>query len=256
MQIRCPCVVQSFINHNARLYKLFVIGNKYYVVERPSLKNFQAGNKPPIHFDSHTISKPDSSSSIIELDDESQKDSQLEKPSGEIFDQIVSEFRDKLNLSLFGVDVIVEKGTGRHAIIDMNVFPGKKLLGKSRISVSHVIHVLLLCHQMIHEPNVTSLISFSTGYDGVPSFLNDLTDMISDSISEKELNDKIAGGTSGNSITSNIRNPGNSNKVANKVKTARPDGLNDTDSGIDTSDSCDEKKPKGERKFKSTKTIM
>lgn len=41
--IRPPCVVQSFINHNAVLYKVFVVGEAYTVVQRPSLKNFSAG---------------------------------------------------------------------------------------------------------------------------------------------------------------------------------------------------------------------
>lgn len=44
--------------------------------------------------------------------------------SKDTFDQIVAEFRKKLGLTLFGIDVIVERGSGRHAIIDMNVFPG------------------------------------------------------------------------------------------------------------------------------------
>lgn len=48
-----------------------------------------------------------------------------EAASTEIFDKIVSEFGQKLGLSLFGIDVIVERGTGKHAIIDMNVFPGQ-----------------------------------------------------------------------------------------------------------------------------------
>lgn len=41
--IRPPCVIQSFINHNAVLYKVFVVGDSYTVVERPSLKNFPSG---------------------------------------------------------------------------------------------------------------------------------------------------------------------------------------------------------------------
>lgn len=41
--IQPPCVVQNFINHNAVLYKVFVVGESYTVVERPSLKNFSAG---------------------------------------------------------------------------------------------------------------------------------------------------------------------------------------------------------------------
>jgi len=43
VDVRPPSVAQSFLNHNARLFKLFVIKDKYFVVERPSLKNFQAG---------------------------------------------------------------------------------------------------------------------------------------------------------------------------------------------------------------------
>lgn len=35
-----PCVVQTFVNHNAALYKLFVIGQSYTTVLRPSIKNF------------------------------------------------------------------------------------------------------------------------------------------------------------------------------------------------------------------------
>lgn len=41
--IQPPCVIQSFINHNAVLYKVFVVGDSYTVVERPSLKNFPPG---------------------------------------------------------------------------------------------------------------------------------------------------------------------------------------------------------------------
>ena len=33
-------VAQTFINHNAVLYKIFCVGEEYHVVERPSLKNF------------------------------------------------------------------------------------------------------------------------------------------------------------------------------------------------------------------------
>jgi len=43
--IEIPCVAQTFVNHNARLFKVFVIGDKQFVVERPSLKNFIAGGE-------------------------------------------------------------------------------------------------------------------------------------------------------------------------------------------------------------------
>lgn len=37
-----PCVAQSFINHNAVLYKIYTVGHNFSVSERPSLKNFSA----------------------------------------------------------------------------------------------------------------------------------------------------------------------------------------------------------------------
>ena len=41
--IKPPCVIQNFINHNAVLYKVFVVGEAYTVVERPSIRNFPSG---------------------------------------------------------------------------------------------------------------------------------------------------------------------------------------------------------------------
>lgn len=60
-----PCsVAQTFINHNAILYKIYCVGEEYFVVERPSLKNFYSNGKhnfnlaeqfDPILFDCFTI---------------------------------------------------------------------------------------------------------------------------------------------------------------------------------------------------------
>lgn len=33
--------------------------------------------------------------------------------------------QQKLGLTLFGIDVIIENHTGRYAVIDINAFPGK-----------------------------------------------------------------------------------------------------------------------------------
>lgn len=41
--IRPPCVLQSFVNHGAVLHKVFVVGDRHFCVERPSLKNFPSG---------------------------------------------------------------------------------------------------------------------------------------------------------------------------------------------------------------------
>lgn len=188
--VKPPCVAQSFVNHNAKLFKLFVIKDKYYIMERPSLKNFQAGDKETVFFYSHDISKPNSSSSLTELDeldklrleqlmsrvrleekemdrdgsiidaadidDDNNKNSKsnflnnnnIEQqlpsennnakqqtsgnthnnsplmPSNERLDKIVRIFSEKLGLTFYGIDIIIENETSRYAIIDMNTFPG------------------------------------------------------------------------------------------------------------------------------------
>lgn len=41
--IQPPCVVQTFVNHNARLFKIFLIGRRRFIIQRPSIKNLFAG---------------------------------------------------------------------------------------------------------------------------------------------------------------------------------------------------------------------
>lgn len=119
-----PCVTQDFINHNAILYKVFIVDDHFYVVERPSLKNFYQRDCAfdTIFFSSHDISKSGSNSkwSII-----SEEDAHLgAKPKYEILEKIVKQIVTIFGLILVGVDVVIENHTEKYAIIDVNVFPG------------------------------------------------------------------------------------------------------------------------------------
>ena len=40
--IEVPCVAQTFVNHNAKLFKIFVVGDQHFIVERPSVKKFKS----------------------------------------------------------------------------------------------------------------------------------------------------------------------------------------------------------------------
>lgn len=121
--VQPPCVVQNFINHNAVLYKVFVVGESYTVVQRPSLKNFSAGmsDRKSIFFNSHNVSKPESSSVLTELD---KIEGVFERPSDEVIRQLSRALRQALGVSLFGIDIIINNQTGQHAVIDINAFPG------------------------------------------------------------------------------------------------------------------------------------
>ncbi|KAI1284949.1 Inositol-tetrakisphosphate 1-kinase [Halotydeus destructor] len=201
-EVKPPCVAQSFINHNARLFKVFVMKDKYNVIERPSLKNFKAADVANIHFDSHDISKPNSSSFLTELDDDEEGDVVTSTLQPERVNQIVKTIRNQLGLYLFGIDIIIEQGTGRYAIIDINLFPG---------------------------------------YDGVDNFLEELCDLIVDEIAQQRVrvqsdSNQLKGSTDKPKEATKSLSPatGKSNEVQ----------ILETDSGIDTSDSCDEKKNK------------
>jgi len=46
--VQPPCVVQTFVNHNARLFKIFIIGRRRFIIQRPSIKNLFAGGIFPV----------------------------------------------------------------------------------------------------------------------------------------------------------------------------------------------------------------
>ncbi|KAJ8290365.1 hypothetical protein GJAV_G00011920 [Gymnothorax javanicus] len=118
-----PCVIQSFINHNAVLYKVFVVGESYTVVERPSLKNFPSGpaDRKAIFFNSHNVSKPESSSDLTSRDN---VEGVSLPPNDDVIRELSKSLRQALGVSLFGIDVIINNQTGQHAVIDINAFPG------------------------------------------------------------------------------------------------------------------------------------
>ncbi|GAV08944.1 hypothetical protein RvY_18562 [Ramazzottius varieornatus] len=127
--IKVPCVAQSFVNHDAVLYKVFVIADNFYVVRRPSFENFHSTDLPPVVFDSQNIS----SASWLYEDPSTKFQSSISPTSvsakpvfeldSKIVQRIVRGVRKQFGLSLIGIDLIVEKASGRYAIIDVNAFP-------------------------------------------------------------------------------------------------------------------------------------
>lgn len=144
--IQPPCVVQNFINHNAVLYKVFVVGDSYTVVQRPSLKNFSAGtsDRESIFFNSHNVSKPESSSVLTALD---KIEGVFERPSDEVIRELSRALRQALGVSLFGIDIIINNQTGQHAVIDVNAFPGYE--GVSEFFTDLLNHIATI----LQDPN-------------------------------------------------------------------------------------------------------
>lgn len=120
-----PCVAQEFVNHNAILYKIYIVGENFHVVERPSFKNFYEKDCTALNtifFSSHDICKSGSKSKWSILTEEDIP--MTVKPKYEILKKIVKRITELFGLLLVGVDVVIENHTGKYAIIDVNMFPG------------------------------------------------------------------------------------------------------------------------------------
>ncbi|XP_077411531.1 inositol-tetrakisphosphate 1-kinase-like isoform X1 [Vanacampus margaritifer] len=149
--VKPPCVIQSFINHNAVLYKVFVVGDSYTVVERPSLKNFPAGpaDRKAIFFNSHNVSKPESSSDLTSREN---VEGVSQPPSDDVIRELSRSLRQALGVSLFGIDVIINNQTGQHAVIDVNAFPGYEGVPEFFNDLLNHISSVLQSHTVAPEP--------------------------------------------------------------------------------------------------------
>jgi inositol-1,3,4-trisphosphate 5/6-kinase/inositol-tetrakisphosphate 1-kinase len=123
--ITSPCVAQTFVNHNARLFKIFVVGQKHFIIQRPSIKNFyHSSHEKTIFFNSNDVSKSNSSCFLNQLDELDLLSHPLIEPDCKKMEQFVRGIQKKFGLDLLGIDVIIENDTGRYAVIDINAFPG------------------------------------------------------------------------------------------------------------------------------------
>ncbi|KAI4879098.1 hypothetical protein NFI96_014425, partial [Prochilodus magdalenae] len=164
--VKPPCVIQSFINHNAVLYKVFVVGDSYTVVERPSLKNFPSGqaDRKAIFFNSHNVSKPESSSDLTSRDN---VEGVSQPPSDDVIRELSRSLRQALGVSLFGIDVIINNQTGQHAVIDINAFPAPEGWCLAQFDI-----------RCSDTAGSSHLYFCNLGYEGVPEFFSDLLNHI------------------------------------------------------------------------------
>ena len=131
--IRTPSLVQEFFNHNGVMYKVFVIGDRYHIIQRPSIKDYATdSNQKPIYLDSRDVSKMGRGfHPHIHHSDPSKQtwrnsfdDPDLLKKS--VVSELCKRLKHSSGLQLYGVDILVLKETGNYAIVDINQFPGYK----------------------------------------------------------------------------------------------------------------------------------
>uniref|UniRef100_A0A4W6DF46 inositol-1,3,4-trisphosphate 5/6-kinase n=1 Tax=Lates calcarifer TaxID=8187 RepID=A0A4W6DF46_LATCA len=99
--IHPPCVLQSFVNHGAVLHQGLCV-----------LVSLCLQTGKPIFFNSHQVSKPESSSDLTAVTDAVPPSSQLPGRG-----RLVRELRVQLGMALFGVDVIINIHTHTLTVI-------------------------------------------------------------------------------------------------------------------------------------------
>lgn len=217
-----PCIAQKFVNHDAVLYKLFVVGDQYFITQRPSLKNFYAGDHKTIFFRTQDISKPHCASDLTKLD---APRSPVIWADRDKMDHIVRVLSRELGLNLFGIDIIIDNRSGQYAIVDMNIFPGYN-------EVECIFQ--LLCDLIVRKTSLHSPISLPCGKTSKSQFCF-----------EPYTPRCFCCPLSGTCIAS----------LASDTEYIQSKSFcQDTDdSGIETSDSCDEKKK--ESNFRTVKRL-
>jgi hypothetical protein len=114
-----PYILQEYINHNATVFKLYVLGSEFHIVTRPSFPNLSSTPQPPIHFnsqDTKTTLPPQLQTTYAATQ---------QPPTHDVLKRITNVIANYFRLSLFGYDVVVNAATQKLAVLDVNYFPGR-----------------------------------------------------------------------------------------------------------------------------------
>lgn len=159
-KVQGPCLLQEYANHDGLLYKVYVLGNKVWVFQRPSLPNLPIGESPSSQHDGKSEGKEyvefDSQRPYPTLDDfgispltastedgteKVEKYQDKNKLTAAEIRPVANAIRKAFGLKLFGFDILVtekevfsvtesspkpEEGRKEMLVVDVNYFPSYK----------------------------------------------------------------------------------------------------------------------------------
>ncbi|XP_066934730.1 inositol-tetrakisphosphate 1-kinase-like [Clytia hemisphaerica] len=125
-----PCLLQEFCNHGGVIYKVFVIGDRVSMCERPSIQNIDCDpNQPSLVFDTRNVSKT-GRAFIPELHGTDPNArawlSGEENPNmlnKTVIQAIVERLSKVTRFRMYGFDILKDL-EGNYALVDLNHFPG------------------------------------------------------------------------------------------------------------------------------------
>ncbi|TXG68168.1 hypothetical protein EZV62_003103 [Acer yangbiense] len=133
LSVPLPAVVQEYVNHSSTLFKFYVLGeNVFHAVKKSTpnsenlMKSYERNGLRPIMFDS-----------LKSLPTDTENGNSGDVVSFKVDDLDLGLVKDaakwlagKLDLTIFGFDVVIQEGTGDHVIVDVNYLPSFKEVPK------------------------------------------------------------------------------------------------------------------------------
>jgi FMN phosphatase YigB (HAD superfamily) len=117
-------IVQSFVNHYARIHKLYTVGRHVSILVKKSIPS-ELGKSKSVDYLCFDSQKPFPPDWYDVLEGEEIKEKEI---NFEFVSQICKELNAELGLNVMGYDFVIQEETGVYYIVDQNYFPGYKHL--------------------------------------------------------------------------------------------------------------------------------
>ncbi|KAH7330751.1 hypothetical protein KP509_20G000100 [Ceratopteris richardii] len=153
LDVPTPSVIQEYVDHGSTLYKFYVIGENLFYSVRNSTPNAavgmdstaSSGLPPVIVFDSLKSLPKNFRADQGSMSGDFASSQGSSGVDLELVSEAASWLQEKLKLTIFGFDVVIELATGDHVIIDMNFFPTFKDVDE-QIAIPAFWNALLRAH--------------------------------------------------------------------------------------------------------------
>ncbi|KAF8101260.1 hypothetical protein N665_0208s0047 [Sinapis alba] len=117
-----PAIIQEYVDHSSRIFKFYVLGEKIFHTVKKSIpsspilrKSAEENGLQPILFDS-----------LKSLPVGSANQNQVDEIDLQLVTEAANWLRKKLDLTIFGFDVVIQEGTRDHVVVDLNYLPSFK----------------------------------------------------------------------------------------------------------------------------------
>ncbi|PSS35763.1 Inositol 1,3,4-trisphosphate 5/6-kinase [Actinidia chinensis var. chinensis] len=132
LSVPLPAVVQEYVDHSSTLYKFYVLGKKVFYAVKKSMPNADSLIKlseknglKPLLFDSLKSLPTAKENQDCGVQEDCKKGNCHQMDLGLVTDA-AGWLQRKLDLTIFGFDVVIQEKSGDHVIVDVNYLPSFK----------------------------------------------------------------------------------------------------------------------------------